>query len=105
MMVGFAKGIVRRDGARPGEGVVTSGTFGSTAAGLKVLVEGAKAGPGFRKEAVASVYWPKPRLELGLAVSSHLSSSIDSSDGLAISLHTIAASSGVVTRLTEGPPA
>src|SRR5438445_2379246 len=41
MMVGFANGIVRRDGARPGEYVVTSGTFGQTAAGLKILVEGA----------------------------------------------------------------
>src|SRR5438105_3771074 len=48
MMVGFADGIVRRDGARPGEFVVTSGTFGQTAAGLKILVEGAKAGPDFR---------------------------------------------------------
>ena len=104
-MVGFAKGIVRRDGARPGECVVTSGTFGSTAAGLKILVEGARAGPGFRKEAVASIYSPKPRLELGLAVSKYLSSSMDSSDGLAISLHTIAAMSGVGIRLTEVPHA
>jgi len=103
MMVGFAKGIVRRDGARPGEYVVTSGTFGQTAAGLKILVEGAKAAPGFRKEAVASVYLPKPRLELGLAVSRYLSSSMDSSDGLAISLHTIAEMSGVGIRLTEVP--
>ena len=103
MMVGFAKRIVRRGGARPGEYVVTSGTFGQTAAGLKILVEGAKAAPGFRKEAVASVYVPKPRLRLGLAVSRYLSSSIDSSDGLAISLHTIAEMSGVGIRLTEVP--
>jgi thiamine-monophosphate kinase len=103
VMVGFAKEIVRRDGARPGECVVTSGTFGKTAAGLKILIEGAKAGPGFRKEAVSSVYLPKPRLQLGLAVSRYLSSSIDSSDGLAISLHTIAEMSGVGVRLTEVP--
>jgi thiamine-monophosphate kinase len=105
MMVGFAKGIVSRDGARPGEYVVTSGTFGQTTAGLKILVEGAKAASGFRKEAVASVCAPKPRLELGLAVSRYLSSSMDSSDGLAISLHTIARMSGVGIRLTEVPRA
>jgi thiamine-monophosphate kinase len=52
---------------------------------------------------VSSVYLPKPRLQLGLAVSRYLSSSIDSSDGLAISLHTIAEMSGVGVRLTEVP--
>jgi thiamine-monophosphate kinase len=103
VMVGFAKRIVRRAGARPGEYVVTSGAFGQTTAGLRILIDGAKAEPGFRKEAVASVYTPNPRLELGLAVSKHLSSSIDSSDGLAISLHTIAEMSGVGIRLTELP--
>jgi thiamine-monophosphate kinase len=102
-MVGFAERIVRRTGAHPGEYVVTSGTFGQTAAGLRILIDGAKAEPGFRKEAVSSVYMPKPRLRLGLAVSKHLSSSIDSSDGLAISLHAISEMSGVGIRLTELP--
>jgi thiamine-monophosphate kinase len=102
-MVGFARGIVRRSGARPGEYVVTSGTFGQTTAGLRILIDGAKAEPGFRKEAVSSVYLPKPRLELGLAVARLLSSSIDSSDGLAISLHTISEMSGVGIRLIELP--
>jgi thiamine-monophosphate kinase len=103
MMVGFAERIVMRSGAHPGEYVVTSGTFGQTSAGLRILIDGAKAEPGFRKEAVSSVYAPKPRLGLGLAVSKYLSSSIDSSDGLAISLHTIAEMSGVGIRLTKLP--
>jgi len=102
-MVGFAREIVRRAGARPGECVVTSGTFGQTAAGLRILVDGAKAGPRFRKEAVYSVLNPKPRLRLGLAVSKYLSSSIDSSDGLAMSLHSISEASGVGIRLDELP--
>jgi thiamine-monophosphate kinase len=104
-MLGFAKKIVKRDGACPGEYVVTSGTFGQTTAGLKILMDGAKAEPGFRKKAVSSVYMPTPRLKLGLAVSSCLSSSIDSSDGLAISLHTISEMSGVGVRLTDVPQA
>ena len=103
MMVGFAKEIVRRTGARPGEYVVTSGTFGQTTAGLRILIDGAKAEPRFRKEAVSSVLLPRPRLELGLALSRYLSSSIDSSDGLAISLHTISEMSGVGIRLSELP--
>jgi thiamine-monophosphate kinase len=103
MMVGFAKKIVRRTGASPGEYVVTSGTFGQTTAGLKILIEGAKSAPRFRKEAVSSAYLPKPRLGLGLAISRYFSSSIDSSDGLAISLHTISEMSGVGIKLTELP--
>jgi thiamine-monophosphate kinase len=103
MMVGFAKRIVRRDSARPNQYVVTSGTFGQTAAGLRILLDGASAGASFRKEAVASVYLPRPRLELGLAISRYLSSSIDSSDGLAISLHTLSEMSRVGIELAELP--
>ncbi len=102
-MTGFAKKIVGRGGARPGEYVVTSGPFGQTSAGLKILMDGAKAEPSFRKEAVSSVCMPKPKLGLGLALSRYLSSSIDSSDGLAISLHTISEMSGVGMRLTKLP--
>jgi thiamine-monophosphate kinase len=103
VMVGFAEHIVRRSGASPGEYVVTSGTFGGTTAGLRILIDGAKAEPRFRREAVSSVYQPKPRLALGLEVSGCLSSSIDSSDGLAISLHTISEMSGVGIALSELP--
>jgi len=47
---------------------------------------------------------PTPSLEVGVAVSKHLSSSIDSSDGLAISLHTIAEMSRVGMRLGDELP-
>lgn len=102
MMVGFAKEVVTRGGARPGELVVVTGTFGQTAAGLKI-VGGAKAEPRFRDVAVSSVYRPTPNLELGIALSSYLSSSTDSSDGLAISLHSISEMSGVGMRLGRLP--
>jgi thiamine-monophosphate kinase len=103
VMAGFAKDVVRRTGARPGHLVVTSGTFGRTSAGLRILMVGAVAEPRFRKGAVSSVYMPEPRLDLGLSLSGCLSSSIDSSDGLAISLHTISEMSGVGIRLSEVP--
>jgi thiamine-monophosphate kinase len=103
MMVGFAKKVVRRGGAHPGECVVTTGLFGQTSAGLRILTKGAKAESRFRKEAVSSVYFPTPRLELGIALSRYLTSSMDSSDGLAISLHTISKMSGVAMKLTDLP--
>lgn len=102
-MVGFAERVVRRDGAGPGEHVVTTGTFGETPAGLRVLIDGAKAEPGFKKRAVSSALLPKPRLAAGLALSECLSSSIDSSDGLAMSLYAISEMSGVGIRLSEIP--
>jgi thiamine-monophosphate kinase len=102
-MVGFAKRIVTRGGARPGQLVVTSGRFGQTAAGLRILMDGARARARFEKRAISSVYRPAPRLELGLALADCLYSSMDSSDGLAISLHTISEMSGVGIRLAEVP--
>lgn len=103
MMVGFAKRLVPRGGAKPGEAVVVSGAFGQTAAGLKILMEGARADEEFRKEAVASVYMPEPNLELGVALGGLLSSSIDSSDGLAMSLHAISEMSRVGIEVHEIP--
>jgi thiamine-monophosphate kinase len=103
VMVGFAKNVVRRDGAKPGQYVVTTGPFGRTSAGLKILLEKAKAGPGFARKSLSSVYTPEPRLRLGVALSGCLSSSIDSSDGLAISLHSISEMSSVGIRMTDVP--
>jgi thiamine-monophosphate kinase len=103
MMVGFAKRLVPRGGARPGEAVVVSGTFGQTAAGLRMLMDGAKAEAAFRKAAVSSVCRPEPRLALGLELRDLLSSSIDSSDGLAISLHAISEMSGVGIQVEKIP--
>ncbi|HEV2389601.1 MAG TPA: thiamine-phosphate kinase [Nitrososphaerales archaeon] len=102
-MVGFAERIVRRDGASPGEYVVTTGPFGEAPAGLRVLIDGAKAEHAFKKRAVSSVLLPKPRLAAGVALSGCLSSSIDSSDGLAMSLFSISEMSGVGIRLGEIP--
>ena len=102
-MTGFAEHIVRRSGAAPGELIVVTGEFGTTSAGLKILLEGARSDPGFRRSALSSVYRPSPRLGLGIALSRHISSAMDSSDGLAICLHTIAEMSGVGVRIDRLP--
>ena len=102
-MLGFGAAITPRGGAKAGELVLTTGEFGLSAAGLKILLEGAKAEPGFRESAVGRVLKPAPRLELGLAVSRYLTASVDSSDGLATCLHLIARMGGVGIRLTRLP--
>lgn len=95
LMVGFGKGIVPRGGAKPGDVLVTTGAFGYPPAGLKLLAGGAEAGGDFRRRAVSSVVKPTPDLEVGLALAPFLKASMDSSDGLSVSLYTLAAASRV----------
>ena len=102
-MLGFGEEITPRGGAKAGELVLTTGEFGLSSAGLKILLEGAKAEPGFREVAVGRVLQPAPRLELGVAISRYLTASIDSSDGLATCLHSIARMGGVGITLTRLP--
>ena len=104
-MTGFAKKVVGRRGVRVGDALVVTGPFGYQPAGLKILIDGATAERAFRARATESVLNPKPDLEVGLALAGYLTSGMDSSDGLARSIHTLARASGVgfeVTALPEG---
>jgi thiamine-monophosphate kinase len=89
--------LMLRSGAKPGDLVVVTGLFGKTTAGLKILVEGLKAPKKIGKILADSVLMPYARLKEGLALSQTkaVSASIDSSDGLAWSLHEIAKASNV----------
>ncbi len=94
--VGFADRLVLRRGARKGDLIGVSGRFGHQAAGLLILKGAAKSETkSFRRKAVGSVFNPKARLDYGIKVSRYVSSSIDSSDGLALSLHHLAEASNV----------
>ena len=103
VMVGFAQRIVRRDGARVGELVVTTGEFGYPPSGLAIMMRGANATAEYRAKAIGSVRRPNPNLEVGLALAPYLTSSMDSSDGLAICLHEIARMSRVGILLDNLP--
>ncbi|MEM1545290.1 MAG: thiamine-phosphate kinase [Candidatus Methanomethylicia archaeon] len=87
--IGFKNRIVGRRGAKPGDIVAVTGEFGRSAAGLKIALEGYFAPMNIAGKLLRSIYEPKARLNEGLKLSSidALTSSIDSSDGLAWSLH------------------
>lgn len=104
-MVGFAEKIVGRKGASPGDRLVVTGPFGLPPAGLKVMLTGANASLGFSRRARRSVLEPDPDLELGLALGPYLTSAMDSSDGLARSVHTLAKESGVGFQVEKLPVA
>ncbi|MGD1834638.1 MAG: thiamine-phosphate kinase, partial [Nitrososphaeraceae archaeon] len=99
ILIGFSNNICKipqRNNASPGDVVVTSGKFGYTAAGLKILLNKIKSNSNhFRKKAISKVLTPSPNQKFGMILSDLFSSSIDSSDGLGASLYTIAKQSKI----------
>lgn len=97
--------LIQRRGARSGDIVAVTGTFGNTASGLKMLIEKLEAPTGLRELLLKSVYNPKARLKVGLEMAriGAASSSIDSSDGLAISLHELRKRSNVGFNIEKLP--
>jgi len=93
--------LIRRGGSRPGEVLASTGLFGDTAAAFKILLDGFDAPEEIRGLLLDSVYMPRARVVEGisLAESGSVTSSIDSSDGLAMSLYDLQRSSGVGFRL------
>lgn len=98
-MIGFsedcASGLPGRNGAKPGDLVVVSGEFGYTSSGLKILTKNAKAYGEFKNNAISSVMKPKPAQKFGISLAKYFSASMDSSDGLSISLYELARQSNV----------
>ncbi len=85
---------VRRSGARPGDRVCVTGTLGRSAAALELFDrdEHDRANDLFRFE---------PRVETGLGLAPHATAMMDSSDGLARSLHQLAEASACGFAITS----
>lgn len=97
--------LMLRSGAKVGDVVALTGAFGKPAAGLRLLLGGCDAEAGLRKALLESVFLPKARLAEGLALRDcgAVSASIDSSDGLAWSMHELACLSNVGFMLDKVP--
>jgi len=88
---------MRRSGAKPRDLVAVTGLFGKTASGLKILLQTLSAPPKIKKELADAILMPQARLKEGLALAktNAITASIDSSDGLAWSLHEISSASNL----------
>ncbi|WP_256290260.1 thiamine-phosphate kinase [Halobellus inordinatus] len=79
---------VLRSGAAPGEVVCVTGALGRTAASLRAFAAG-------DTERGNELFQFTPRVAAGVALAPHVTAMMDSSDGLARSLHQLAEASGV----------
>jgi len=81
--------LVLRGTSKPGDILATTGGFGNTTAGFKIIIDGLDAPKGLRERLVDSIYMPHARVKAGIALAATgaATSSMDSSDGLAVSLH------------------
>lgn len=90
---GIAQRIVPRMGASPGELIFVTGPFGYPVAGLEILEKKLKAGSKFRLDALRSFTRPCPKLNFGIKSKRYFTSSMDSSDGLSVTLNEMASQS------------
>jgi thiamine-monophosphate kinase len=84
--LGEADSPVYRSGAEPGEVVCVTGTFGRTGAALRLFREG-------EIERANDLFRFEPRVAAGRALGTRATAMMDSSDGLARSLHQLAEAS------------
>lgn len=87
-LYGTTDRIVPRGGACTGDAIFVTGYFGNAAAGLRLLSGGRGSGNSkFDARCKGAFCNPRPRLDFGTRAKKYLSSAMDSSDGLAMTLN------------------
>ncbi len=104
-MTGTALGLVNKDllikrsGANPGDLVCVTGNLGTAGAALILMQKNINAG----QQILKGLFEPIPRINEGMALAKTraVTSMMDISDGLSLSLHDLAKASGVGFKISE----
>jgi len=102
-LYGAGDRIVTRGGAKSGDAVFVTGSFGSAAAGLRLLLGGRRAKRGPDRRFIDAFCSPVPPIEFGVRARRYLTSAMDSSDGLARTLNEMAGQSKKRFEITRLP--
>ena len=90
VVFGSVKKLLRRNGAKVGDIICTTGIFGYTAAALELLLRKRKSSKEFAVKSKRHFFRPKPRVEFARNSINYITSSMDSSDGLSTCLNELA---------------
>ena len=97
--------IIIRGGSNVGDIIATTGPFGFTTLAFQMLIHGLEISGQLREEVLKAAYEPEIHLGLisALAEKEAVSGSMDSSDGLGITLNTMASQSGLCFSIDHLP--
>lgn len=97
--------IVSRCSANDGDVVAVTGVFGLTSVAFEILIRGLKADSELHRDALAAAFRPEIHIDFvsALVEIGAVTASMDSSDGLGITLHTMAKQSGCGFVIDELP--
>ena len=103
VLFGSVKNYIKRKGARVSDIICTTGPFGYTAAALDIILKKRKTTKSFSRKSKNLFFKPKPRLEFGHKSITHITSSMDSSDGLSSCLNEMSQQSKKKFLITKIP--
>ena len=101
--LGFTDNPIKRSGANVGDLLCVTGSLGNAALALKIIKNGLKVPKNVEEIAKKALFQPQPRVSEGIIIANSgvVTSMIDISDGLALSVAEIAKSRNVGAELYE----
>ena len=103
VLFGSVKKFIKRNGAKVGDIICTTGPFGYTLSALEIIMKKGKSTRFFSTKSKNLFFKPKPRLKFGQESVNYITSSMDSSDGLSSCLNEMSQQSKKKFLITKIP--
>ena len=103
VLFGNFRKYIKRKNAKIGDLIFTTGPFGYTSSALDIILKKKKASKSFSKKSKDLFFKPTPKLEFGHKAINHITSCMDSSDGLSTCLNEMSRQSKKKFLITKLP--